>query len=248
MTRACLIYVQIFIGYLSEQSKRDGLLTDGRNAITMRLKVLLIGAGGHCKVILDLLLKSKEFDVIGIIDLKECIGSNIFGVPIIGTDLDLPKFYKNGVKYCFISVGSVGDPNLRVKLYGLARKSGFKFPNLIHPSALVSPRATLGDGNYIAPGVVINAGTQIGNNCILNTGAIIEHDCKLGDFVHISPGSVLSGGVCVGNNSHIGIGSLVIQNLKIGEKTIIGAGSVITKNIRSGVIAYGNPCKERRNV
>ena len=85
----------------------------------MKHKLLLIGAGGHCKVILDLLLKSKEYDVVGIIDLKERIGDNVFGVPVIGTDLDLPKFSKKGVKYCFISIGSVGDSNLRYKLYGL---------------------------------------------------------------------------------------------------------------------------------
>jgi len=214
----------------------------------MKPKLLLIGAGGHCKVILDLLLKSKKYDIAGIIDLKERIGDNVFGIPVVGTDLDLAKFFKKGIKHCFISLGSVGNSKLRAKLYGLARNVGFMFPNLIHPSAIISLQATLGDGNYIAPKVVINAGAQIGNNCILNTGVIIEHDCRLGNFVHIAPGSVLSGGVSIGNNCHIGIGSLIIQNLKIGEKTIIGAGSVITKNVRSGVIAYGNPCKERRNA
>ncbi len=212
----------------------------------MKHKLLLIGAGGHCKVILDLLLKSKEYDVVGIIDLKERIGDNVFGIPVVGTELDLPKFSKKGVKYCFISVGSIGNSSLRAKLYDLARKVGFIFPNLIHPSALVSFQAVLGNGNYIAPGVIINAGTQIGNNCILNTGAIIEHDCKLGDFVHISPGAVLSGDVKIGDHSHIGTGSVVIQGLKIGAMVMVGAGSVITRNIRSGVIAYGNPCKERK--
>lgn len=212
----------------------------------MKDKLLLIGAGGHCKVILDLLLKSKEYDVVGIIDLKERVGDNVFGIPVVGTDLDLTKFSKKCVKYCFISVGSVGDFSLRAKLSGLARKAGFLFPNIIHPSALISSQAALGDGNYIAPGVVINAGTQIGNNCILNTGAIIEHDCKLGDFVHLSPGAVLSGGVMIGDYSHIGTGSVVIQGLRIGTKAIVGAGSLVTKDVRSGVVVYGNPCKERK--
>lgn len=212
----------------------------------MKHKLLLIGAGGHCKVIVDLLLKSKEYDVAGIIDLKSRIGDNVFGIPVVGTDSDLKKFAKQGIKYCFISVGSAGDPSLRAKLYGLARKAGFLFPNLIHPSALASSQAALGDGNYIAPGVIINAGTQIGNNCILNTGAIIEHDCKLGDFVHLSPGAVLSGGVMIGDHSHIGSGSVVIQGLKIGTRAIVGAGSVVTKNVRSGTVVYGNPSKKRK--
>jgi sugar O-acyltransferase (sialic acid O-acetyltransferase NeuD family) len=212
----------------------------------MKHKLMLIGAGGHCKVILDLLLEFKEYEVVGIIDLKERIGGDVFGIPIVGTDSDLLKFSKKGIKYCFISVGSVGDSNLRIKLYGLARKAGFVFPNLIHPSALVSLHASLCDGNYVAPGVVINAGTRIGSNCILNTGVIIEHDCTVGDFVHLSPGSVLSGGVIVGDHSHVGTGSVVIQNLEIGENVIVGAGSVVTKNIRKDMIAYGNPCKERK--
>lgn len=212
----------------------------------MKRKILLVGAGGHCKVILDLLLRSKQYEVAGIIDVKERVGDRIFGVPVNGTDDNLSRFFKKGVKFCFISAGSVGDTRLRVKLYNFAKKSGFVLPNLISPYALVSSRAFLGEGSFIAPGVIINAGSQIGNNCILNTGAIIEHDCKIGDFAHVSPGAVLSGGVSVGDHSHIGAGSIIIQNVEIGERTIIGAGSVVTKNIRKGMVAYGNPCKERK--
>jgi len=212
----------------------------------MKRKILLLGAGGHCKVILDLLFSNNEFEVAGIIDLKERLGDTIFSIPVIGVNADLPRFFKLGIKHCFISVGSIGDSRLRVKLYNLAKKTGFRLPNLISSKALVSSRISLGEGNYIASGVIINGGAQIGNNCIINTGAIIEHDCRIGDFVHISPASVLSGGVSVGNYTHIGIGSMIIQNVKIGERTIIGAGSVVTKNIRKGVVAYGSPCKERK--
>ena len=214
----------------------------------MKRKVLLIGAGGHCKVIVDLLLKSKEYQIAGIIDLNERVGENVLGVPVIGTDSDMSKLFKKGIRHCFIAIGSVGDSNLRAKLHGLARKAGFAFPSLIHPLALVSPYVALGEGNYIAPGVIINAGTQIGNCCILNTGAIIEHDCKLGNFVHLSSGAVLSGGVTIGDHAHIGAGSVVIQGLKVGIRAMVGAGSVVTKNVRSGIVAYGNPCKERRSA
>ncbi|MFA5339654.1 MAG: acetyltransferase [Candidatus Omnitrophota bacterium] len=212
----------------------------------MNKKILLIGAGGHCKVVLDLLLSTKEYGVAGIIDIKGRLGDRILDVPVSGSDLDLPRFFKKGVRYCFITVGSVGDTRLRVKLYNLAKKSGFTFPNLISPHALVSSYALLGEGNFIGPRVTINAGSQIGDNCILNTGAIVEHDCNIGDFVHLSPGSVLSGGVSIGSHSHIGTGSIVIQNVKIGERTVIGAGSVVTGDIRKGMVAYGNPCKEKK--
>ncbi|MFA4934082.1 MAG: acetyltransferase [Candidatus Omnitrophota bacterium] len=212
----------------------------------MKHKILLIGAGGHCKVILDLLAQAKSYEIAGIIDLKERLGFEVFGTPVIGTDGDLPRFFKFGIRYCFIAVGSIGNPCLRIKLYNSAKRSGFLFPNLISSDARVSSRVILGEGNYIAPGAIINAGTQIGNNCILNTGVIIEHDCRIGDFVHLSPGSILSGGVNIGNGSHIGTGSVIIQNIQIGEKTVIGAGSVVTKNIRKRMVAYGNPCKERK--
>jgi len=214
----------------------------------MKPKLLLIGAGGHGKVVLDLLLHVQEYSIAGIIDLRERVGDKVLGVSVVGTDKDLPQFFRNGIKHCFISVGSVGDPGVRIKLYDLARKTGFKFPNLIHPSAYISPRALLGEGNYIGPGVTINVNAKISDHCIINTGAIIEHDCQVGDFVHIASGAVLSGGVSVGDHSHVGAGSVVIQNLKIGAKTMIGAGSIVTKNIRAGVIAYGNPCKEIKNV
>lgn len=212
----------------------------------MKPKLLLIGAGGHCKVVLDTLIYNKEYEVSGIIDLKDSVGSRVFGVPVIGVDLDLPRLRRSGIKRCFIAVGSIGSPQPRIRLYNIAKKSGYIFPNLISPHAKVSCRAILGEGNYIAPGAIINAGAEIGNQCIINTGVIIEHDCKIGDFVHISPGSVLSGGVVVGCGSHVGTGSIIIHNVRIGAGTIIGAGSVVTKNISKDKIAYGNPCKERK--
>jgi sugar O-acyltransferase, sialic acid O-acetyltransferase NeuD family len=212
----------------------------------MKPKILLIGAGGHCGVVLDMLLSNKEFDVAGIVDIKDRVGSKVLGVPVIGTDSDMPRLFKKGIKNCFVTVGSIGDPRVRVKLCNMAERIGFIFPNLISPRALVSINATLGSGNYIAPGVIINTGADIGSHCIINTGAIVEHDCTIGNFVHLSPGSILSGDVTIGNYSHIGTGSVVIQNLKIGAKVVIGAGSVVAKNIRKGMIAYGNPCKERR--
>jgi len=212
----------------------------------MKHKILLIGAGGHCRVVLDLLRHIKGYEVAGIIDLKENLGAKAFGVSVIGTDMDLPHFFKSGINYCFISIGSVGNPHVRIKIFNLAKKIGFVFPNLISSNAKVSSDVILGQGNYVAPGVIINAGASIGNNCIINTGAIAEHDCTLGDFVHLSPGVILSGGVTIGDCAHVGTGSVVIQNLKIGANAMVGAGSVVTKNVRKNMIVYGNPCKGRK--
>jgi sugar O-acyltransferase (sialic acid O-acetyltransferase NeuD family) len=212
----------------------------------MKKKILLIGAGGHGKVVLDVLLSQEEYIVAGVIDVKKLVGTKVFGGEVIGTDADLPRFFKSGIKHCFIGVGSIGDPSLRVKLYETAKKAGFSFPNVISSRATVSLHATMGEGNYVAPGAIINVGARIGNDCIINSGAIVEHDCVIGDFVHLSPGAVLSGGVTVGDQSHIGTGAAVVQYLKIGKGVMVGAGSVVTKDIRDGVKAFGNPCRERK--
>lgn len=209
-------------------------------------ELILLGGGGHCKVVIDTLLLEGEYKVVGITDLQEKIGKKVAGVPIIGTDSALEDYYKRGVSFSFITAGSIGIPSLRITLFNLAKKIGFEFPNIVHPNATISKFAKIGKGNYIAPGVIINSGANIGNNCIINTGAVIDHDCEIGDFVHIAPGVVMSGGVEIGKYSHIGTGSSIVQNLKIGKNTIVGAGSVVVKDIGDNIVAYGNPCKKRR--
>ncbi len=212
----------------------------------MKEKILLIGGGSHCKVVLDILQKTNKYEVHGIIDLSAKIGLTICGIPIVGTDNDLVKFYRTGVEKCFISIGSTGNPKERVRVYKITKDIGFSFPNIISPNSIISPHVVLGCGNYIGPGVIINSGACVGNNCIINTGAIVEHDCILSDFVHLAPRTTLSGSVKVGKNTHIGTGSVIIQNINVGKNCIIGAGSVVTKNIKDSILAYGNPCKIRK--
>lgn len=207
-------------------------------------EIILIGGGGHCKSVIDSINRSKGYKIAGVIDLIDKVGSEILGVSIIGTDRGLERHYKNGVKNALLTVGSIGDVSLRKKLYSNALAIGFKFPNIIDDTAIISDNAKIGHGNFIGKGAIVNAGAKIGNNCIINTGAIIEHDCNIQDFCHIAPGVTLSGSVLVGENTHIGTNSTVIQNIKIGDNTMIGAGSVVLKDIGSGVKAYGNPCKE----
>jgi len=209
-------------------------------------KIILIGGGGHCKVVIDAILSSSQYEIEGILDANQMKGEKVLDFPVIGTGDELEHFYNRGIKLCLITVGSLGNPDVRMNLFHKAQKVGFKFPNIIHPSSIISRFSKIGEGNYIAPGVIINAGVIIGNHCIINTGAIIDHDCKIGDFVHIAPGVSISGGVEIGNNSHIGIGTSIRQYLKIGENTIIGAGSVVVKDIPDNIVAFGNPCKEMR--
>lgn len=214
----------------------------------MSKKLLLIGGGGHCKSVVDSLLNTTLYKEISIIDKGENIGKSILGIPIIGCDDDLLKLYQNGYTDAFITIGSIGNPLIRVKLFKRLKEIGFNIPNIIDLSAIISRNITLGEGIYIGKSAVINAGSSIGRCAIVNTGAIVEHDCIVSEFCHISPGSILCGEVEIGSYTHVGARSVIRQQVKIGGNTLIGMGSVVLKNIPEGVTAYGNPCKEVARV
>lgn len=202
-------------------------------------KIILVGAGGHCKSILDSLLELNTYNVIGITDINNDF--NISGIRVIGNDDILEEVFHSGVKNAFICVGSIGDTRVRRKIYNKLKSIGFKIPKIIDKTAVVSKNAVIEDGVFIGKGAIVNSCSFIGNNSIINSGAIVEHDCKIGEFVHIAPGVIMSGGVNIGNDSHIGTGATIIQNISIGNNSIIGAGSVIVKNINPYSKVYGNP-------
>jgi len=210
----------------------------------MNNRLVLIGGGGHCKSILDTLLNNNLYSEIVIVDRKDNISKSILGVPIIGCDDDLLHLYQSGYTHAFITIGSVGDPSIRIKLYNLIKSIGFKIPNIIDSSAIISTHATLSECIYVGKNAVINAGSNIHNCAIINTGSIVEHDCVVGQFSHIAPGSVICGEVQIEQYVHVGARSVIKQQLKIGANTIIGMGSVVLKNISANCIAFGNPCIE----
>ena len=123
-----------------------------------------------------------------------------------------------------------------------------EFATAIHPSAIISPSAKIGEGTVVMAGAVINADTVIGKHCIVNTGATVDHDCVIGDYCHIAPGANVSGGTHIGEGTWIGVGACVIQCLNIGKDCMIGAGSVVVKDIPDSVTAYGNPCRVKTNI
>ena len=206
--------------------------------------IILIGAGGHCKSILDSIKSSDEFKVYGIIDKAEVIGKEVYGEKIIGTDDDLKDIFNKGIKNAFIAVGSIGNPKVRKMLYEKIKSIGFNVPVIKDKTAIVAKEVQIGSGTYIGKRAVINSEAYIGENCIINTGAIIEHDCKIGNAVHVAPGAVVCGGVTIKDDSHIGCNATIIQGLNIGEASIIGAGTVVIKNIEPKKKVVGNPSRE----
>ena len=205
-------------------------------------KIVLIGGGGHCKVIISILKKLDNFEIAGIVDDYK-VETLISGIKIIGTDDDLKDIYQSGIHDALITVGSTKDNTKRYKLFNVAREIGYNFPVIISPEAIVDESVKIDEGTVIMPGSIINIDSFIGKNCIINTGTIIEHDCKIGDYCHIAPGVHVSGAVNIGELSFIGIGATIIQGIKIGKNVTIGAGSVAIKDIPENVIAVGNPAK-----
>ncbi len=200
------------------------------------MKIAIIGAGGHAKVVADV-ARSAGYEV-------ECFVSDDkkehCGLPVIRFD----EFVAGPLGYAVIGIGSNID---RARVYKLLKQNNIECPAVMHKSAVISKSATIGEATVIMPGVVVNAYATIGVGCILNSGAIIEHDCTIGDFAHISPNAALAGGVTVGEMTHIGIGASVIQLIKIGKECIIGAGAAVISDIPDATTAVGVPAKVKKD-
>ncbi|WP_238883207.1 acetyltransferase [Clostridium sp. YIM B02551] len=205
-------------------------------------KIVLIGAGGHCKIIIDIIKSRGLYEIVGITDKSE-IDKKILDIDVIGDDSVLEEIFETGVEYAFICIGGISDLNIRNIIYNKLKKIGFKIPILIHKNAVISPYARIGEGTCVMANAVINADANIGCNCIINTSCVIEHDCNIDDNSHISPGTSLAGGVRIGYNSHIGIGATIIQSINIGNNVTVGAGSVVIEDIVDNTVAVGVPAK-----
>jgi UDP-perosamine 4-acetyltransferase len=213
----------------------------------MKIPVMGFGAGGHAKVVIEVLRDMGSWELVGILDPKtELHGKNLLGIPVLGGDEKIQDLKAKGVLHFFVGVGTVGDSGPRIRIYENALSEGLTPVTAIHKSAFVSPTALLGKGISIMAGAVINAEARIGDNVIVNTAAIVEHDCEVGDHVHVATGSRLTGGVTVEKAGHIGAGATILQGVRIGEKAIVGAGAVVISDVPSGSVVAGVPASELR--
>jgi sugar O-acyltransferase (sialic acid O-acetyltransferase NeuD family) len=214
----------------------------------MSAKLVIIGAGGHARVLAEILQITNEFTLAGFTDpdpkLKDSI---IQGAPIFGPDEILPELLNRGIQKFIIGVGSTGNNGHRSHLFRKILEIGLQPVTIIHPTAVISPRAVIGGGTAILPRAIVNNQAQIGENVIINSGAIIEHDCVVGDHCHVASGACLSGGVRVGSGSFIGAGASVIQNIRIGRGCVIGAGAAVVRDIPDQRVAMGVPARIQRS-
>lgn len=210
------------------------------------IRLVGLGAGGHAKVVLDIIRQLKGCQMLGLLDRDaELEGTHVLGIPVLGTDDLVPELRSRGATHFFVGIGSIGDNTARMNLYQFGIDSGLLPFTAVHPAATVAASALLGPGATIMAGAVINPCAKLGANVIVNTGAIVEHDCLIEDHAHISPGACLLGGVHIGRAGYVGAMSVVRQGLAVGDGSIIGAGSVVVHDVKPGITVLGVPARPR---
>jgi UDP-perosamine 4-acetyltransferase len=212
-------------------------------------RVVGVGAGGHARVIVEILQLRGDMEIVGLTDPDPVLwNTQVAGIPILGNDEELAVLVERDVRSAFIGVGGVGDNSRRRRLYERVCELGFEPLTVVHPQAIVSPTAVVEKGGVIFAGAIINPNARVGENVIVNTGAIVEHDCKIAAHVHIAPGAVLCGGVRVSESAHIGAGATILQGVTIGVGAIVGAGAVVVADIPARVVVVGSPAKILRRI
>jgi sugar O-acyltransferase (sialic acid O-acetyltransferase NeuD family) len=206
-------------------------------------RLLIIGAGGHGKVVADAALLSG-WDRVAFLDDRASTVTEVLGLPVIGE----PRELREHASAADAAVVAVGAPARRLELQEACVAVGLTIATVIHPSASVSPFATVGSGSVVFAQAAINAGTILGRAGIVNTGATIDHDCRLGDGVHVSPGAHLAGGVVVGDRTWVGIGAAVRQGIEIGHDSVVGAGAAVVASVPPHTTVVGVPARRLKGT
>lgn len=202
-------------------------------------RLLVMGAGGHGKVVAEAAVACGQWTEIAFLDGRFPGHSRALDWPVVGSDGE-PAVFLREFPEIFVAFG---DNHLRTTRIAELVKIGFHIPVIVHPAAWVSPSAKLGDGTVVVAGAVVNAGANLGFGCIVNTGATVDHDCSLADGVHISPGAHVGGETTIGEHTWIGIGAAIRHRMQIGARVTVGAGAAVVSDLPSGVVANGVPAR-----
>jgi UDP-perosamine 4-acetyltransferase len=210
----------------------------------MSLRCVILGGGGHAKVVIEALRAAGILEPVAIVDADPARqGQVIQDVPVVGDDSELLSLKASGVTCAVAGVGGVKDNQLRRRVMETAEKAGLVLTGVIHPSAIVSPSAKIAPSVQILAGAVIGPDAQIADGALINTRAVVEHDCRIGEYVHVATGAVVAGTVTVGAMSHIGAGATIRQDITIGERAVVGAGAAVVHDVEDGQTVVGVPAR-----
>lgn len=205
--------------------------------------IILLGGGGHAKVLVDLITQRGDYEIVGILDPELKFGTYLKGYDVLGTDKELPKLRDQGIQFVAVAVGCIKCTLLRRTLFNQSQGLNFQIPALIHPRAIISAGVEVSDGVQIMAGAIIQTDTTLGEGVVINTGVQVDHDCRIGNHAFLSPGVILSGGVTIGDNAFIGAGAVVIQGINIGDNAVIAAGAVVIQDVEDGALVKGVPAR-----
>jgi acetyltransferase EpsM len=198
--------------------------------------IIIYGGGGHGKMVIDLLRARGAYRIVGIVDDGLASGNSIMGVPILGNAQVLANLSAQGVRLAVNAVGGIGNIGIRIIIFERLAEAGFTCPAVTHPTAYLDPSASLMAGSQVMALAYVGSETKLGYGCIINTGAIISHDCHINDHVNISPGAILAGDVHIGEGTLVGMGATVNLGVKIGPKARIGNGATVKSDVPEGSI------------
>jgi len=202
--------------------------------------IIIYGGGGHGKALIDLLRSLGTYPIAGVIDDRLTPGESILDVPVLGGAGILPELKQRGVALAVNAVGGIGNISVRIKVFQQLADAGFTCPALVHPRACIEPSAELSDGVQVFPHAYVGSAAQIGFGVIVNTGAIVSHDCQVEDYANLSPGAILAGEVHIGSASLVGMGVTINLQVKVGERARIGNGATVKQDVpRHGIVHAG---------
>ena len=211
------------------------------------MNVVILGGGGHGRVVIDIVEKAGRFRLLGVVDAVVPVGQAVLGYEVLGRDADLSRLVeRHPIEGIVIAVG---DNWARSRAVAAVRgmTPRIAMPNVIHPSASIAKGFRLGQGNVVMAGAVVNSGATLGDFCIVNIHASVDHDARLGDYASLAPHACAGANVEIGEFTAVGLGAHIVRGRKIGAHTVVGAGATVLDDLPPHVVAYGTPARKIRD-
>lgn len=221
--------VGVLITEKSLQFQTEPLQVDGNET-----SLIIYGGGGHAKSLIDLIRADGIWQIAGIVDDRLSAGDDIMGVKVLGNGTILGMLRQRGIHYAVNAVGGIGDITQRLEVFARLQKAGFSIPTVVHPRSYVEPSATVEEGCQIFYDAYVGSESRVGFGCIVNTGAIVSHDCILESYVNISPGAILAGTVTIGEKVLIGMGVTINLGVHVGSNARVGNSAVVKADVPDG--------------